>query len=134
MINEKTNEQWNTVAKTLGLKGKEFLGGIERCEFSVGHLSAFVDCGFISPAYKFNGTPTVETFYEFGKRAEESGATVEYIGFLESKDRDNARLIIEGIEITKFPDSTSLILDFAQTFHDADEFTSNAELLRAWYD
>ena len=43
-------------------------------------------------------------------------------------------LIIEGVKVTDFNDSASLILDFAQAFHSADEFTANSELLRAWYD
>jgi len=128
------NEQWDMAAKMLGVKNKDFLGGVENCRFSVGQLSAILDLGIIKPAYKCNNSPTAETFYEFGKKAEESGASVEYIGFLESETRNDARLVIEGIEITKFPDLASLILDFSQTFHDADEFTSNSELLRAWYD
>ena len=128
------HEQWDAVAKMLGLKDKEFLGGVEHCVFSVGQLSAFLDLDVIKPEYKCNNSPTVETFYEFGKRAEESGASVQYIGFLESKSRDDARLVIDGVEVAEFSDSASLILDFSQTFHDADEFTASAELLRVWYD
>ena len=55
-------------------------------------------------------------------------------GFLESEYRSDTRLLIEGIKITNFPKSVDLIMSFAQTFHSADEFTSNHEILRAWYD
>lgn len=84
--------------------------------------------------HKFNYSPSVEIFYEFGKRAEAYGASVEYIGFLEHNSRDNGRLVIDGIKVTAFPDSANLIMDFSQTFHDADEFTAKSNLLRAWYD
>ena len=130
----KNNEQWNLVAEMLGLKGHSFFGGIERCDFSVFQLNTILEMGFISPGYRFNNSPTVKTFFEFGKRAEAYGATVVYEGFLESKNRKGALLLIEGVRVTNFSDSVSLILDFSQTFHTADEFTANHELLRAWYD
>jgi len=63
-----------------------------------------------------------------------NGATLMFEGYLENKYRDGSRLIIEGIKVTHFPDSASLTMDFSQTFHESDEFTANAELLRAWYD
>ena len=135
-IESKTNtlEQWNMAAEMLGIKDKDFLGGIERCGFSLETLSALLEIGFILFEYKCNNTPTIKVFYEFGKRAEEHGATVEYMGFLESKYRDGASLIIEGVQVVNSLDSAALILDFSQTFHKADDFTANAELLRAWYD
>ena len=129
-----TPEQWDTVAFMLGLKEKDFFGGVEHCEFSLERLTGFLDIGFIELEYKCNNSPTVKTFYKFGKRAEAYGALVGYIGFLESMSRENARLVIDGIKVTAFPDSASLIMDFSQTFHEADEFTTNSELLRAWYD
>ena len=128
------NEQWDTAAELLGLKDKTFFGGVEDCEFTVVQLTHLLEIGFVSLSYKFNQSPTVETFYDFGKRAESYGATVTYEGFLESKARDNAHLVIDGIKVTNFSDSAELILDFSQTFHDADEFTANTGLLRAWYD
>ena len=130
----KRTEHWDTVAKVLGLKNKSFFGGVERCGFSVEQLSGFLDLGFIALEYKCNNTPTVEVFHEFGKRAEALGASIEYIGFLESEYRKDAKLIIEGIKVTNFHDSANLIMDFSQTFHEADEFTTEPELLRAWYD
>ena len=130
----RVSEQWDALAEMLGLRDKTFFGGVEHCEFSLEKLSGFLNLGFIIPDYKFNNSPTVEVFFEFGKRAEACGALVMYIGFLESKSRENARLVIEGIKVTSFPDSVSLILDFSQTFHDADEFTASSRLLRAWYD
>ena len=133
-VRSKINEQRSLVAEMLGLKGKSFFGGAEYCEFSVFQLNTFLEIGFISLEYMFNDSPTVETFFKFGKRAEAYGATVVYEGFLGSKFRNNARLVIEGVRVTNFPASASLILDFSQTFHTADEFTANHELLRAWYD
>ena len=133
-IEFKNNEQWNVVADMLGLKGNSFFGGVEDCEFSVFQLNTILEMGFISPGYRFNNSPTVKTFFEFGKRAEAYGATVVYEGFLESRYRANAQLVITGVRVTNFPDSVSLVLDFSQTFHTADEFTANRGLLRAWYD
>ena len=127
-------EHWGKIAAILGIKDNEFMGGVEYCEFSVEQLTAILDLGFISLEYKFNDTPTVEIFYEFGKRAEAHGAVVNFMGFLESEYRKNARLIIEGVKVENFADNANLILDFSQRFHKADEFTANAELLRAWYD
>ena len=129
-----TSKLWDSAAEMLGLKGKKFFGGTESCEFSLAILSRLLEIGFINPEQKFNYSPTVGTFYEFGKRASAFGAAVEYIGFLESKGRDTARLVIDGIKVTSIPDSARLIMDFSQTFNDADEFTANPELLRAWYD
>ena len=130
----KNNEQWNLVAEMLGLKGHSFFGGIERCDFSVFQLNTILEMGFISPGYRFNNSPTVKTFFEFGKRAEAYRGTVVYEGFLESRYRANAQLVVTGVRVTNFPDSVSLVLDFSQTFHTADEFTANRGLLRAWYD
>jgi len=133
-MDSQAKEKWSTVAGILGLRKKEFFGGVEDCEVSVQNLSTIVDMGFTKPEQKFNYSPTINTFLEFGKKAEAIGATVEFIGFLESEYRTDARLLIEGIKITNFPKSVDLIMNFAQTFHSADEFTSNHEILRAWYD
>jgi len=130
----RTPEEWNKAAEILGIKHNDFLGGVERCEFSVAQLAAILDIGFISLKHKYNDAPNVETYYNFGKRAEAQDATMMYEGFLENQYRDGSRLIIEGVKVTNFYDKVDLILDFSQNFHDADEFTANAELLRAWYD
>jgi len=130
----RNNDQWNLVAEMLGIKGNSFFGGVERCDFSVFQLAGILERGFISPRYRFNNSPTVETFFKFGKRAEAYGGTVVYEGYLEPKHRKGARLVIEGVRVTNFPDSVGLVLHFSQTFHTADEFTANHELLRAWYD
>jgi len=127
-------ENWNTVADILGLGKKEFFGGVENCEVSVQNLSTILDMGFIKPEQKMNNSPTVNTFLEFGIKAMAEGSTVKYIGFLESISRKDARLLVDGIIVTNFPKSVDLIMSFAQTFHGADEFTSNHEILRAWYD
>jgi len=130
----RTPEEWNKAAEILGIKQNDFSGGIERCEFTVAQLTAVLDLGFISLTHKYNDAPNVETYYNFGKRAEAQGATMLYEGYLESQYRDGSRLIIEGVKVTDFYDKVDLILEFSQNFHDADEFTANAELLRAWYD
>jgi hypothetical protein len=128
------DSQWDIVAKMLGLTDKAFSGGIERCDISMEQLTILLDMGFTWFEYKFNNSPTIENFFKFGKLAESCGANITFIGFLESKYRENARIVIEGIKVTNFPDTMTLILNFAQSFHDADEFTANSGLLRAWYD
>ena len=65
---------------------------------------------------------------------DKQGAKVVLLGFLYSEYRENPLIVIEGIEITDFPDSANLIMEFAESFHDADEFTAKPGLLRAWYD
>jgi len=125
---------WNEAADILNLKPKLFFGGVENCEFSLEQLTHIIDIGFLLLDFKFNNSPMVKEFYEFGKRANQLGATIIYIGFLESNYRADALLVITGIKITNFPDSMMLAMDFAQTFHKADEFTANPDLLRAWYD
>jgi len=127
-------EQWHTVADMLGVRTKAFYGGVENCGFSMDILSRILDLGFAKPEVKFNYSPTIKAFLDFGQRAEVCGATVEYIGFLESKYRKDACLVVTGVKVTSFPNSASLVLDFSKTFRDADEFTVSPELLRAWYD
>ncbi|MCL1798190.1 MAG: hypothetical protein FWG23_00380 [Eggerthellaceae bacterium] len=129
-----TNENWNRAVELLGLKDKTFFGGVEHCGFTVAQLSELITLGLSKPEHRFNWSPTVETFLEAGKKAEAAGAAVSFIGFLESNGRPDARVTITGIEITNVPDSASLIMDFAQIFHKADEFTTSAEILRAWFD
>ena len=126
--------KWRQVATLLGIDKAEFLGGVERCDFTIEKLPQIIKLGFTTLDYKCNRAPAVEVFYEFGKRAARHGATVHFEGFLESQYRKDPRLVIEGVRVTNFPDSAKLVMDFAQAFHGADEFTSNAELLRAWYD
>jgi len=127
-------KRWKQAAKLLGIDYYSTSLGVDRCRFPLELLPEVIELGFTSFDYKFNYAPTVSTFYEFGKRAVEQGATVHLEGFLESKYRKDARFVVEGIRVTDIPDSARLIMDFAQTFHDADEFTANPELLRAWYD
>jgi hypothetical protein len=131
---ENQNERWSKAAEILGLTCKKFFGGVEICDFTVEQLSALLDLGMITLDFKSNSKPPAGIFFEFGKRAEAVGATVEYIGFLESNGRPDARVLVDGVEIRDFPDSVSLVLDFAQTFHESDEFTANPELMRAWFD
>ena len=128
------NDEWSKAVDILNLKGKEFLGGIESCDFTVAQLSELLDLGLTKLDYKFNDAPTVKTFLEVGKLAEVVGATVSFIGFLESKGRPSARAVVEGIKITNFPDSARLAMEFSQAFHQADEFITNKEMLRAWFD
>jgi len=127
-------DNWEKAAMLLGLTDKNFFGGIENCYVTVEQLSRLLEIGFTWPEYKFNESATVETFFRFGKLAEMHGAKVRYIGFLESKYRNDPMVVIEGIEITDFPDSANLIMEFAESFRDADEFTAKPGLLRAWYD
>ena len=130
----KHDELWEKAANMLGLTDKTFFGGIERCDVTVDQLFYLLEIGFTWPEYRFNESATIEAFFKFGKLAEKHGAKVVYLGFLESKYRNDPRIVIEGIEVTGFPDSSSLIMEFAQSFHGADEFTASPEQLRAWYD
>ena len=116
------------------MKDKTFFGGVESCDFTVAQLSELLSLGLTALDHKFNQSATVETFLEIGKLAEAVGATVAFSGFLESKSRLDARVAVDGIKITSFPDSASLIMEFSQAFHRADEFTTNTEMLRAWFD
>jgi len=131
---ESTNDNWDKAVEILGLKGETFFGGVERCDFTVAQLSKLLSLGLTALDYKFNESPTVKTFLEVGMQAEAVGATVTYGGFLESKGRPGARAVVDSIKITNFPDSAILIMEFSQAFHKADEFTTNAEVLRAWFD
>ena len=132
--NNNNDELWEKVAGMLGVVDSEFFGGPERCGILVDQLSYLLEIGYTRPEYKFNYSPSVETFLKFGKLAEEQGAKVVFLGFLYSKYRENPLIVIEGIEVTGFPDSASLIMEFSESFHDADEFTTKPGLLRAWYD
>jgi hypothetical protein len=130
----KHRENWDIAASLLGVKDHHTPGGVEDCEFSVQQLSELLELGVISLEHRFNNSPTVETFYKFGKMAAAVGATVAYIGILEPKCRVDYRAAIEGVRVTNFPESINLVLDFAQTFHTADEFNVKLQQLRAWYD
>ena len=125
--------KWKQVAKLVCAENQDFYD-VERCLFSIDKLPGIMDLGFSSLEHRFNQSPTVEVFFEFGKRAAEIGASVHFEAFLESRYRKDSRLVIEGVRVTNFPESAKLIMDFAQTFHSADEFTASPELLRAWYD
>jgi len=128
------NDRWDKAAEILNLKGKTFFGGVENCDFTVAQLFELLELDMTSLDFKFNQSPTVETFLEVGKLAEAVGATVSFSGFLESKGRPDARVVVSSITITRFPDSAGLIMKFSQAFHRADEFTTNREMLRAWFD
>jgi len=129
-----TNDNWDKAAEILGIKGEAFFGGVENCDFSVTQLSELLSLGLTALDNKFNESPTVKTFLEIGTKAEAAGAAVTFSGFLESKYRHDARAVVDSIKITNFPDSANLIMEFSQAFHQADEFTTNAEVLRAWFD
>ena len=129
-----TNNNWNKAVEILGIKGEAFFGGVEKCDFTVAQLSELLSLGLTAPDDKFNESPTVKTFLEIGTQAEAAGATVTFSGFFESRFRPDARAVVDSIKITSFPDSANLIMEFSQAFHRADEFTTNAEVLRAWFD
>ena len=128
------DELWEKVARMLGVADKEFFGGPERCDVTLEQLSYLIEIGYTWPECKFNYSPTVETFIKVGKRAEELGAKVVFLGLLYSKYRENPLISIEGIKVIDFPDSARLVMEFAEAFHDADEFIAKPGLLRAWYD
>ena len=83
------NDKWDAATEMLGLKDKGFFGGVERCNFTLPQLTKLIKIGLVSPEHRFNNSPTVRAFFEFGKRAEGCGAKVVFEGFLESKAREN---------------------------------------------
>lgn len=54
-------------------------------------------------------------------------------GYAVSKERQDSRIVIEGIECDA-PMTMETVIDFANTFHRADEFSLSSSRARCWYD
>ncbi len=72
----------------------KYIGGLEHFEdLKADQLEALVKENFIDPAYQYKLGPTVQAFLDFMKTHEDVWAH----GFAITTDREDARVVIEGL-------------------------------------
>ena len=104
-------------------------GGTESfVELTIDELKILLDEGFIDPDGRYNEAPTTMDFYAFMERHPDITAH----GYLVSPGRDDYRMVIDGLDYLGDP-SREFIIDFLDTFKDADEIFMDEDGLYCWY-
>ncbi len=117
------------------------LGGCEFFEdLTLNKLAQLLEEGFANPQETQNNSPTIQEFYEFGKKFQNLGYEQFFIGYVVSPDREDYRTSIDAIQLSLesetidsriYADFVSAFKRFAQT---ADETDISLKLLYAWWD
>ena len=117
------------------------LGGCEFFEdLTLDKLAQLLEGGFANPQQIQNISPTIQEFYEFGKKFQNLGYEAFFIGYVVSPDREDYRTSIKGIQLSLeaetidsriYADFLSAFKRFAQT---ASEKDISSRLLYAWWD
>lgn len=97
-------------------------------ELSLEKLLTLVDAKLIHPEDSYNDSPTVGDYIDFMQK--HKGFVAH--GYVVPPERGND-VVIEGLAYDGEADRDTLI-DFANTFHWADEFEMQPDYLRCWYD
>lgn len=95
-------------------------------------LQQILQEGYTTPSAKFNATPSVSSFIEFGQRCQRNGVTATFDG-IAFADKQAPDLVIDAITVIGVKD-----LDFAGEFvqfvRGCDELEINSQQLYAWWD
>jgi hypothetical protein len=114
----------------IGIKNPEYFGGCEHYSgLTLEQLDKLIDNRFIDLSDRQNDSPTAQEFYEFIKDHPE----VKAHGYVISKDRNDYRVSIEGLEFDGVVSKTTMS-DFVKLCRHADEFTCEQNKLRSWWD
>ncbi len=96
--------------------------------------------GFAYPQEKQNFSPTIEQFYELGKKCVAKSYNPVFIGYAISPEREDYRTSIEGIEVRLETELIQSRIDFnlrdefEKFAQSADEIDINFSVLYAWWD
>lgn len=125
-------EQYRRVSE-LVFNGKIDLGEEDHTRFrhlDVKVLGKLLKEKLIDPEENQNGSPTTKEFFDFMKKYPQFLA----LGYVISKDRDDARISIEGIENDGSAVDAGTMQAFIEEYRFADEFICRGNQLYAWWD
>ena len=119
--------------KLLGITGRIRGNDIQHFDrLSLKTLKILLEEGFVDPQETQNCAPSVDEMYMIGQELEALGAEVTFHGYAVSPNRDDYRISLEGVEITRA--SPNATLRFVHAFRSADEFNVGAGYGYCWYD
>jgi hypothetical protein len=120
----------------------EALGGLMRIAgddaLDVDTFEQLLEAGYVDPEGRQNASPKMKELYVFGGDAEvDFDVEVEYVGYMVSPKRSDARIMIDEINI--YPaEGEEIPMElrdrFRKEFRRADEYTESESELRAWWD
>lgn len=118
----------------LGFAHLPYRGSVEAfCEIDWRTLRALIDEGFVDGSRRHHDSPTTREFASFIERWPQVSAH----GFIDQPERDDARIVIEGLEcdLDRVPTIArdSLREEFSWFCGDAGEYFDEADYLYAWW-
>src|SRR5574337_845840 len=111
------------------LENPKYVGGLERFdELNAEQLETLLKENFLSAKDTKGSSPNVQELLEFMKTNEDLNAH----GFVVSGDRDDCRMVIEGVVFYGRP-SEELKENFFEMFHSADDLRIEKDELYCFY-
>lgn len=105
----------------------------ERIEIDYPKLKALRLLGLVRGYEAQNNSPSVDEFLEFCETNNVTGKEVIFEAYIVT-NREDARVIVEGIRLNPILTSNEVKKNFIKSFHHADEFEAYDENYRAWWD
>lgn len=120
---------------------EDICGGYEHFEdLSLEQLAQLLEKNFAHPEEAHNYSPTIQEFYDFGKKSQALGFNPVFTGYVISPDRKDYRTSISGIDIKvdveeiELEIDASLMWEFENFARKADDKIINYWRLYAWWD
>ena len=93
-------------------------------------LDNLIENNFVDLACKFNYSPAINDYRDFMERHKNERVFLH--GFITSIERDDYGFYVEGL--VGYSNDKAFIIEFANLFHNADEFECSDGYQRCWYD
>lgn len=93
-------------------------------------LQKLIDNNFANPEENQNGSPTISEFLEFGKKYEDED--LRFTGFAIPPERHDYSIIVDGIVCET--ENEDFVIDFLDTFKDANKLQKEFGYVSCWYD
>lgn len=85
-----------------------------------------------APSARFNASPSVGSFVEFGQRCQQNDATATFDG-IALTDRESPHLVVDAITVVGVKD-LDFVGEFVRFVWGCDEIEINSQKLYAWWD
>jgi hypothetical protein len=102
----------------------------------VAAIEQLIQLGFMKPQQTMNSTPTVQALLDFARSVQAQGCSFHFEGFaFDPRCPYSDRVALEGIHYEgNYPADVGLAFAKFVTPYHPDEFTLEANSLRAWWD
>jgi hypothetical protein len=122
-------------------KRPQYLGGIECFDnLPIGDLELLLEFKYADPSEQQNDAYRISEFMAWAQEMRvkypDVADQIKFIGYAVSKQRNDYRVSVEGIDIKGNPNELpdGLVTEFAKKFSRADEFRAEKTGCNCWYD